>query len=132
MTDEQRRFRTIKLINTIGFCIDRGAFHRAQVAVCQIGQFLDPSQGDNPLYPYTTWNGSSQGEDFLAELCEKILPAFKGSAELVVFWNDGTESGIRVRDGKVSLHAVGIALADEPLAETLAAEQAEGAPTVGS
>jgi hypothetical protein len=67
-------------------------------------------KGDK-IYPKNFWWG---GNDYSLELLkEKVLPAFKGSADLVLIWEGGDSvSGLRYKGGKVTKHSVGYVLGD--------------------
>jgi hypothetical protein len=56
------------------------------------------------IYPkHIWWSGNSGSEDLL----KKILPAFNGSADLVLTWEGGDSfSGLRLKKGKVTKHNV--------------------------
>lgn len=57
------------------------------------------------------WYGEFSGRSYIEGLIFIVLPAFTGSADLVVCWEDGDSyTGLRVKDGKVTEHEVVMSL----------------------
>jgi hypothetical protein len=116
----------IEIVASNGFCITREAWER-------IGEALDEQEllpeghifdddwfvagfdgkpgaketDAGEIFPKTFWwHGEGSGGCFDA-LVADLLPAFKGSADLVVIWEGGDSfSGLRVKDGLVVRHKV--------------------------
>lgn len=67
----------------------------------------DISRGTFPWYG--EWSGRSYDT-----LCGTVLPAFHGSADLILCWEGGDSyTGLRLRDGTVSHHRVIMTLGEE-------------------
>lgn len=58
------------------------------------------------------WRGEGSGYTFDA-LKAVVLPAFHGSADMVLSWEGGDHSGLRLLNGKVTEHEVIFALGKE-------------------
>lgn len=75
-----------------------------------------PAYEDRDSYLYFSridWQGEGSGYTFDTFL-EKVLPRFRGFAELVVCWEGGDSyTGIRVKDGVVTQHKVVHSLGEE-------------------
>lgn len=70
-------------------------------------EFFEPSSGE------FWWHGEGSGWAF-ETLRDVVLPAFEGSADLVLTWEGGdSHSGLRLRKGKVTKHKVAMVLTDE-------------------
>lgn len=58
------------------------------------------------------WNGEGSGSSY--EVLKEVLASFNGEADLVLTWEGGDSfSGLRLRDHKVTEHAVVMTLGDE-------------------
>ena len=70
-------------------------------------EFYEPAKGD------FWWYGEGSGWAF-ETLRDVVLPAFEGSADLVLTWEGGdSHSGLRLRSGKVTEHEVALTLGPE-------------------
>jgi hypothetical protein len=109
---------SIDIIKADNFRVSRPALMKAQKAC---GEFIpecspfDLLDGEGDVFQFVPgvrgarildWQGEGSGWAFDA-LMEHALPAFVGSADLVVCFDGGDSyKGIRVKDGKVTEHEV--------------------------
>lgn len=69
----------------------------------------DPVPIERPAF-----RGEASGYGFAAGVFHKLLGRTKGEAELLVVWEGGDSiAGYRVRDGRVTEHAVAFSLGEE-------------------
>jgi hypothetical protein len=77
---------------------------------------LTGDEEDSDLIPLknVTWRCTGSGRTYEAIFIKKICPHIKGEVEVVFTWEGGdSQTGLRIRDGKVTRPKVLVALADD-------------------
>jgi len=59
------------------------------------------------------WTDEGSGHSYDEVLIEKIAPKIHGRVEVVLHWETGELSGLRIVDGKVTLHKIALSLGEE-------------------
>jgi hypothetical protein len=80
----------------------RGPWHTDEAGFATLRQVVPWAPQHEFTFP---WYGDWSGQVFDV-LKERVLPAFKGRADLFISWDDDTCCGLRVVDGKVTEHEV--------------------------
>lgn len=77
----------------------------------------DVCRGNDDVERYVprrlTWCGI--GSNSSIQLFMELLSKFDGAADIVFTWESGTQSGFRLKDGKVTEHVVCLSLGEEIL-----------------
>lgn len=59
------------------------------------------------------WSGVWSDQSAFNGTLERFAEMTRGCSAFAVYWSDGTVSGLRIRDGKVSWHKIDMTLGDE-------------------